>query len=217
MAINGTSAVPTLTAHGLERMTTMPVAVAIAVILAALAFGALSPRLDPREPPLVKPGIPLVGHIIGLMRHQAQYHINLQRSTRKPIATLPMLTGKMYAVWDPYLTAAGLRNKSLSSTPHILTATPVLSQTSQTTTALLHGPLGEPLVDKMMLKAIPASLKGPPIHRLNTTALTSLAAQLTTLAPSPTTPATVPNAWLWLRRLLTTATTAALYGPHDPF
>lgn len=34
----------------------------------------LSPRLDPDEPPLIKPTIPLIGHIIGLLWHQNGYH-----------------------------------------------------------------------------------------------------------------------------------------------
>lgn len=31
-----------------------------------------SPR-DPREPPLIKPSIPIVGHIIGIFRHKMEY------------------------------------------------------------------------------------------------------------------------------------------------
>jgi hypothetical protein len=34
----------------------------------------LSPRLDPNEPPLVKPSVPLIGHIIGVLWHQNDYH-----------------------------------------------------------------------------------------------------------------------------------------------
>jgi hypothetical protein len=29
--------------------------------------------MDPREPPLVRPKIPFIGHLIGLMRHQTTY------------------------------------------------------------------------------------------------------------------------------------------------
>jgi hypothetical protein len=32
-----------------------------------------SQSLDPREPPLIHPKIPFIGHIIGLARDQAQY------------------------------------------------------------------------------------------------------------------------------------------------
>ena len=34
----------------------------------------LTPRLDPREPPLLKPKVPLIGHIIGLLWNEYDYH-----------------------------------------------------------------------------------------------------------------------------------------------
>jgi hypothetical protein len=34
----------------------------------------LTPRLEPGEPPLLKPKIPLIGHIIGIIYHQSDYH-----------------------------------------------------------------------------------------------------------------------------------------------
>ncbi|KAK4156579.1 cytochrome P450 [Chaetomidium leptoderma] len=218
MATNG-GVLPALTARGLEMVTTTPVAIAIAIAVAYLVLHSLTPSIDPREPPLLKPRIPLIGHIIGMMRHQAHYHITLQRSTGKPIATLPMLTGKMYAVWDPYLIAAGLRSKSLSSTPHIIDATPLVAQVSKPTANLLRGPRGNHIVDRIMHHAIPSAFKPASIQRLNATALAELASQLSTLcaSSSTTTKTPIPNAWLWLRHLLTDATGKAVYGAHDPF
>jgi len=49
-------------------------ATAAAVLLVSLA----SPRVDGQEPPLVKPVVPFVGHIIGLLRKQSEYHVILQ-------------------------------------------------------------------------------------------------------------------------------------------
>jgi hypothetical protein len=211
-------ALPALTARGLETLTAMPITtIAIAAVIALLVLHAVGPRVDPREPPVVKPRVPFLGHIIGMFQQQAGYHITLQRATRKPIATLPMLSGKMYAVWDPYLIAAGLRSKSLSTTPHILEATPAACQLSPPAVDFLRSPGGPELVDRMMQQVIPSTLKGASIQRLNQTALTALAADLTALAPSSTTAVPIPNAWLWLRHLLTTATGQAIYGAHDPF
>lgn len=219
MAVNGTSgALPALITPGLNSPMTIPITIGIAVVIAFLVLHTLTPSVDPREPPLVRPRIPFIGHIVGLMRHQAQFHMNLQRSTHKTIATLPMLTGKMYAVWDPQLVASGLRNKSLSVNPHILAATPKVAQVSAPTAALLRGPDAEHIVDRVLLHAVPASLRGAGIQRLNRTALDLLAAELTALAPSSTRPVRVPNTWLFIRRLLSTATTTAVYGPaHNPF
>ncbi len=191
MATNSTSeAFPTLTMYTLDSLKTVPAAIAIAAVLAFLILHLLTPRLDPREPPLLKPRIPFIGHILGMIRHQAQYHINLQRTSHQPIATLPMLTGKMYAIWDPYLIASGLRSKSLSTTPHTIATTPSFTQVSPATTALLHGPGGAPLVEHMMFHTIPTALKPPHINPLTTTALSNLASALTTrtLNPSPQSP-----------------------------
>ena len=45
----------------------------IFVGLVILALNCLSLKLDPLEPPLLKPSIPLIGHIIGLLRHGVDY------------------------------------------------------------------------------------------------------------------------------------------------
>jgi cytochrome P450 len=209
---------PALAVSGLETMAAAPVtmSVAIAAVVGFLIFYTLTPSVDPREPPLVKPRIPLIGHIIGMMRHQAAYHIMLQQSTGKPIATLPMLTGKVYAIWDPHLIAAGLRNKNLSSNPHIKTVTPIVTQVTKHTADILTGPGGDHLTDRIMHHAIPNGFKGAAIQRLNEEALAALATSLSSFAAAGATE-TVPNTWLWLRRLITSATGKAVYGPEDPF
>lgn len=53
------------------------------IILATAAvllvcWSRLSVRVDPREPPILKPTIPYVGHIIGLLTHQNSYFEKLR-------------------------------------------------------------------------------------------------------------------------------------------
>jgi hypothetical protein len=36
------------------------------------------PPMDPREPPLLRPDIPVVGHLIGMMRKQMDYYAILR-------------------------------------------------------------------------------------------------------------------------------------------
>jgi hypothetical protein len=55
--------------------TTTVLAVVVAV---SLLNYLLTPRLDPREPPTVKPTIPWIGHILGVIRHQADYNRIIQ-------------------------------------------------------------------------------------------------------------------------------------------
>jgi hypothetical protein len=63
-------------------------AITIALISTALITVALAkfsaPTFDKREPPLAKPTIPFVGHIIGIIQHQNNYH-QLLRSVYQPL------------------------------------------------------------------------------------------------------------------------------------
>jgi hypothetical protein len=59
--------------------TSSVTAITAAVILGGAVFLSLlnalvAPKMDPSEPPTVKPTIPLIGHIIGIFRHQSDYH-----------------------------------------------------------------------------------------------------------------------------------------------
>lgn len=59
----------------------------VVVVLIALAIAALmkllTPAMDPCEPPLVKPTIPIIGHIIGIVQHQSSYHKILRSVHRR--------------------------------------------------------------------------------------------------------------------------------------
>lgn len=49
-------------------------AVFVVISLLLLGLRGMSPEMDPREPPLYKPRIPVIGHIIGIMtEHTAMF------------------------------------------------------------------------------------------------------------------------------------------------
>lgn len=50
---------------------------AVAAVL-LVCWQRLSVNLDPREPPLLKPKIPYIGHIIGLFKHHTAYFTMLE-------------------------------------------------------------------------------------------------------------------------------------------
>ncbi|KAK1826606.1 cholesterol 7-alpha-monooxygenase [Podospora conica] len=100
--------------------TTAAITAVAAVLLAILIKAAFSPPLDPREPPLVRSAVPFVGHIIGLIQEQSDYFTRLVHRTNLPIATLPMLTGKVYLIASPSLVAAAFRSRDLSFSPFAL-------------------------------------------------------------------------------------------------
>jgi hypothetical protein len=43
-------------------------------VLLYLIIEFLRPKLDSQEPPLVRPKIPLIGHVIGLIQHGNSYY-----------------------------------------------------------------------------------------------------------------------------------------------
>ncbi|KAH6970552.1 cytochrome P450 [Ilyonectria sp. MPI-CAGE-AT-0026] len=189
------------------------IAIVTSVVVILLLSHFSTPSMNALEPPLIKPSFPFIGHIIGLIWHQAKYHIILRRKTLQPIATLPMLTGKMYAVWDPALIAAGLRNKNLSTTPHTIAFAKALSQLRDETDAIIRGPENDaPVVEHMMRYVIPPALAGAGLQRMNEVALAQLAIDFDSIGSE-----SIPNVWLWLRHLMTLPTTKALYGDEDPF
>jgi hypothetical protein len=55
------------------RVVMAVVALTIALLTTILTRFS-TPKLDPREPPLAKSTIPFIGHIIGIIQHQSNYH-----------------------------------------------------------------------------------------------------------------------------------------------
>jgi len=43
-----------------------------------LCWQRLSVQLEPQEPPLLKPTVPYIGHILGIIRHQSGYFDKLK-------------------------------------------------------------------------------------------------------------------------------------------
>ncbi|KAG9250596.1 uncharacterized protein F5Z01DRAFT_677722 [Emericellopsis atlantica] len=56
---------------------------------------ALKTRVDEVEPPVIRPPIPYVGHLIRSIREQPWLLTNLGEECRLPIATVPILKGKV--------------------------------------------------------------------------------------------------------------------------
>jgi hypothetical protein len=63
-------AIPLLSYDGFTPFATLGIVVAVA--LAYLVVGP--PRIDPKEPPILRPRIPFVGHLVGLISLAHSYH-----------------------------------------------------------------------------------------------------------------------------------------------
>ena len=69
---------PAEASRSLPFQTNKFVITAAVIVLVGLLLKYLSTqRTDPREPPLVKPRIPLIGHLVGLIRYQNEYFTRL--------------------------------------------------------------------------------------------------------------------------------------------
>lgn len=131
---SATMAAPALFGTLFEGYTPSIVLGVTAVLL--VCWQRLSVSLDPREPPLIKPTIPFIGHIIELIKDHNKFFDRLRSAffprshTRcltllsdtyaKPIITLPMLNGKMYVITSPSLIQSAYRNKNLSFEPFMV-------------------------------------------------------------------------------------------------
>ncbi|KAK1238527.1 hypothetical protein MKX07_006673 [Trichoderma sp. CBMAI-0711] len=76
-------------------------------------------RHDSREPPIVSPSIPLIGHFLGFYQHGVNYLDHLSHRTSSPAYTLSMMGQKIYVVTSPGLSHAALKSKSMSMDPLI--------------------------------------------------------------------------------------------------
>ncbi|KAF4993225.1 hypothetical protein FGRMN_6589 [Fusarium graminum] len=199
-----------------------------AAVALVLLNRLLTPRIDPREPPVVKPTIPWIGHIIGVIRHQADYNRIIHNANPKhQIATLPMLNGKLYAVFDPNLLQTLLRNKTASFEPF---ATDYAKKTFDLTQENF-AKVKVPGVYDEFTDAIHASFQTASLQQMNIEFLGCISAKLDamsngTMRANATTHGKeqfmdgvlqMDNFYLWCRDVMSLATTKALYGDHDPF
>ncbi|KAH7136712.1 cytochrome P450 [Dactylonectria estremocensis] len=214
--------------------TSSATAVTAAVIVGGAVFlsllnALLAPKMDASEPPTVKPTIPLIGHIIGIIRHQSDYHrIVYNSNPSKEIVTLPMLNGKMYSVFDPQLIQAVLRKKLASFDPF---TTEFAQKTFGLTAETFAKITGNPQLVPDFTDAIHSSFQTESLHKMNVHFLTQISNKLGKVGRGARVVDTansgkeslidrgvqVENLYLWIRDIMSMATTRALYGDHDPY
>ncbi|KJZ75729.1 hypothetical protein HIM_04886 [Hirsutella minnesotensis 3608] len=169
------------------------------------------PEIDSKEPPLMLPRIPFIGHLIGLVRNQSDYYTNLYKKTGAPIATLPMMGGKTYAIWDPALVQSALRQKTLSFEPFAIDFLQTMLGMKEESYSRFRE---KPEIVVEFFDALHVTVRGEPLHRMNANALNFISSRLDAI--KGTGKVQVDNFYLWLRELMTLATTTALLGDRNP-
>lgn len=133
------------------------------------------------------------------------------KKTGAAIATLPMLGGKTYAIWDPALVQSALRQKTLSFEPFAVDfLQTMLGMKEESYKAFREIP--QLVID--FFDALHVTVRGEPLHRMNANALNYISSRLDAMKGTRKIP--VDNFYLWLRELMTSATTTALMGRKNP-
>ncbi|KAH7383684.1 cytochrome P450 [Cadophora sp. MPI-SDFR-AT-0126] len=180
----------------------------IAAVL-LVCWQRLSVQCDPREPPLLKPSIPYIGHIIGLFRYNGEYFEKLNAKKPLPIATLPMINGKLYIITQPALIQSAYRNKNLSFDPFMIDfAQRMLDLPEEVMVPVRDIPSFIPEV----VKEIHGSMLGEHLYKMNADALNNVAVTINGLSAT----FKADSLYLWIRETLTMATCNTLLGSHNP-
>jgi cytochrome P450 len=135
------------------------------------------------------------------------------------IATLPMLNGKVYAVWSPSLIQASLRSKEMSFDFFSIQFAARMLGIDKTSEKLIQTELntGESFLHAAM-SAMANALRGEALQKMNGVALDYIAEYLNDIpAAGKGKGLNISNVWQWSRDFITTATMEALYGEHNPF
>ncbi|KAH6856479.1 cytochrome P450 [Chaetomium sp. MPI-CAGE-AT-0009] len=200
------------------NMTTAQcVGITTVVVLVSLLYRYGSPQIDPREPPVVKPGIPLVGHIVGLVRHGVDYFGVLRKSQPKSVAaaTLPMLNGKVYVLWDTPMIQSAMRHKNLTFDVLGMEFAQRVFGLSDLAMSKLWGPDRdiETSAAGVTMQRIKGAMQGQHLYRMNVTALDYIANDLNKMDSDGL---KIQNLYQWLQYFMTVATSEGLYGKNNP-
>ena len=126
------------------------------------------------------------------------------------IATLPMLGGKIYAIWDTALIQSGLSKKTMSFDAIMLQhAKGLLGLSEHSMDVARDGLLAE------LMHITKPILAGEPLARINITVLNHAAVILNEIRAKQA--HEVQDLYDWVQTTATLATSEALYGSANPF
>ncbi|KXX78948.1 Cholesterol 7-alpha-monooxygenase [Madurella mycetomatis] len=193
----------------LSELSPLTLNLAVAAFLAVLILlkRVLYPTFDPREPPVLHPKIPFLGHLISIAREASGYYARLYKEHRMPICTLPVLTGKIYVINSPTLISAAMRNKALSMFPFV----ELFSANALGMSEVEKAKLKDPAYLTTAMQPIHESLMREPLREMARAGLKRIAADLNSVGSSD-----VPDALGWLRDVICQAVVAAIYGEKNP-
>lgn len=215
--------------HGLGLSTdgyTLSIVLAIATALAVTYAAVFPVRMDPKEPPIFRPRVPFIGHLLGLISLSHGYHrsqLSVSPSTRTcnvltfssrkhnmPICTLPILGGKLYVINSPDLAHSAILSRTLNFEPYV--ADFIRKMTDVGDAAMKK--YEDPAFFSQWIKIVYSSLTGEHLLAVNSAAVKVMASSLSEVPPGGI---NVPDLFVWMRNLMTLASTTSLFGSKNPW
>ncbi|KAH6849883.1 cytochrome P450 [Chaetomium sp. MPI-CAGE-AT-0009] len=187
----------------------------VLLLVLCLLRGVFYPTLDPREPPLLRPKVPFIGHSLSIVTKGGGYYDRLYKSTKLPICTLPVLADRVYVINSTALIAAALRCPTLSFDPFIV----LFSKNALgASTADLERLRDRDYIDSAKKPFYP-SMSGDPLRLMVGAALADIARGLNGLGVGGGGGGGVceiPHVGEWLREVISRAVMVTLYGDRNP-
>lgn len=180
-------------------------------------------KLDSREPLVVQPRLPYVGHLIGMIISGGRYSKNIA-SEHFPIFTMPMPGSRMYIVTDPSLAATVQKTKSLSFNPIIPQVTKRILGLDEPTVHILATNIGrehgnEGFYPEVRDLVYSTMTPGDRLEELTNIAVDKFRKHLEMYADnlkSKPSHSSTEDLLLWTQHIVTVATADFLYGPSNP-
>ena len=171
----------------------------------------------PSEPILLSSGVPLLGHLLGMLVSGSGYYMRLFRNTGNQLqaATLSLFGHKVYVIFSPSLAQAALRNRDLSFEPFVVLASQALANLEGRSLKLLR----DGTISRAFFHTLPTVVSAEPMSRMAATGLLSMSGEIEQLChridSSIKKEVEIPDLFGYLKITMTLAVTDALYGLKD--
>ncbi|KAF3492263.1 uncharacterized protein GIQ15_01780 [Arthroderma uncinatum] len=189
----------------------------IAAIATACHFLSryISPKYDAREPQPLSPTIPLIGHVVGILRHGLQYYGKI-RGVVRPAFSMNMLNTKIYVVSSASLVPMIQRaSKTISFDPFLSGAAERMAgiKKGDGLKLLQETESGGGGVNVAVVHAMKPSLLGSGLDKMNATMIKHLQRSIDELSASGGGPIDLHQ---WCRDAITVASSESVWGAKNP-
>ncbi|KAF7531988.1 hypothetical protein G7054_g8363 [Neopestalotiopsis clavispora] len=179
------------------------------LVILAIVLDLIFARLDdPREPPRVSPGVPLIGHLIGFLYNGFEYYNILSRRTNAEVYTIGLLHFKVYISQTTRLHNAIQRARTLSTKPFLRNENKIHATVTEEAHALFDGQV----LEAFSLRTKNALAPGPSLDNIGLCAAEEAARQVSLLLKQDRF-----DMLVWTRHVAVQITSRAMFGEHHPF